>query len=84
MKKMSRKPGGTRLPEGVEIKIGSAPGPEGWAADWDGFISSVHATLLEDGKLPCAAAGNHGHHEPYLLQSRRKRTTSRWGRMIVS
>ena len=40
------------LPEGVEIKLGRAPGPEGWAADWDGFISSVHATLLwKDGKL---------------------------------
>jgi adenylate cyclase len=40
------------LPEGVEIKLGRAPGPDGWAADWDGFISSVHATLLwKDGKL---------------------------------
>ena len=40
------------LPEGVEIKLGRAPGPEGWAADWDGFISSVHATLLwQGGKL---------------------------------
>ena len=40
------------LPEGVEIKIGRSPGPEGWAADWDGFISGVHATLLwQDGKL---------------------------------
>jgi adenylate cyclase len=40
------------LPEGVEIKLGRAPGPDGWAADWDGFISSVHATLLwQGGKL---------------------------------
>ncbi len=40
------------LPEDVEVKLGRAPGPEGLAADWDGFISSVHAHLLwKDGKL---------------------------------
>ena len=40
------------LSEGVEVKLGRAPGPDGLAADWDGFISGVHATLLwKGGKL---------------------------------
>jgi len=40
------------LPEGVEVKLGRAPGPDGLGADWDGFISGVHATLLwKGGKL---------------------------------
>jgi adenylate cyclase len=40
------------LAEGVEFKIGRAPGPDVWVAGWDDFISSVHATLLwQGGKL---------------------------------
>ena len=40
------------LPEGAEVKLGRTPGPDGLAADWDGFISGVHATLLwKGGKL---------------------------------
>src|SRR5450755_1340796 len=40
------------LPEGKEVPLGKAPGPDGWAADWDPFISKVHATLLwKGGKL---------------------------------
>ncbi len=40
------------LPEGVEVKLGRAPGPDGLGADWDGFISGVHAILLwKGGKL---------------------------------
>jgi len=63
------------LPEGVEIKLGRAPGPDGWAADWDGFHLERprHVAVAGRQATGSSALGTAAHHEPHLLQSRRKR-----------